>query len=428
MRTRIFHPMAKIAIFLALALILATAAGCKETLSEDDLFATEQAHRLDDEPSVSALSPPCPAGVIPRGFGYSWQTYNHRLSFWQNYLEPPECREGAVEKATYHVGLIGGNWSTGKPARDAQTGDFRYQVAVDVPETWFAYAHVTLDMHAPEHRAEQRALFTLSEPMLGAKHITAVLAGFEFRTDVPQKEGRRWYYDPALGYTFRGIGAGVEEVRREEGKLAMNVWSRFLPGKADRLTMNAAMDHATTQMTVLILVIASNEARFTQAEHAFEHVYAKPKFLREQNLPPIPEDKRHFEVDVAPDLPTYAIGMQSFDFSLFTDSQAKGDYMRALHAALETLSYDEGTGKMVVDADLYASNASRLTIRRLFAAADVGLLVAQWPGGTVWDERYYKEREVPAQAVELPLSPGEKPEVDEPATGETGSKEKSQDS
>lgn len=376
------------AVLVLVAALIVAGATCKnDPLDKSDSWAPEpDGGGYEGDPAAEPPEKPaCPRALVTTGMGLGWKWLNHRISLWSIHPATAGCPGRVPQDTPLEVGFVGGNWSTGETMTDTPLYRYGY-VAVDAPHhVGFAGLEVVVDIQSPGHTAWRSALVDLEANRLaGFESYTAFLVGLRLETDVEQTDpDYPESYDPALGYTSRGIGAGVGDVSVSEDLLAFPVWARFEHGLADRPTMNNAIPHARTRATLSLLVMGINGGKATATEHGYTMTYDTPRFLFQPNYEHAPVAMRQVAIDGAPGLPVAFVGLRSFNFALF-GSVEKGDYLRELSVHADLVAYDGSTGRAQIDLDGYASNAStaftELTMENDFSAS---VVLVQLPAGRV---------------------------------------------
>lgn len=384
----------KALVSLLLTLAIAAGYGCIVTQYDQNLPEVEQTAPVSagEQPAANAPAAPsdvyaaasaCPRAVVTSGLGLAWEKLNHRISLWRIYPDQAACPNAVPQNVPLQAGYVGGNWSTGQTASDTPLLRYRY-FAVDAPEAVEFYAlSVELFLDAPEDEAEKEVVLNLGEVGLAGKAAyTVLLSGLELRTDVKQVDpAYPPEYEPAMGYTSRGIGAAVRNLTIEEDVARFNVWARFELGKADRPRMNQAIEHARTRAVVHVLVAGLSAGAVTTAKHEYYLIYDPPWLMFQKPYNHTGPVQRHLEIQGEPGYPVAFCGLRSFDFRLF-GSVKKGDYLRELSVQARLLSYDRAGGKAVLDVDGYASNASLLTYETMENKFTAELALVQLPSGS----------------------------------------------
>ena len=358
----------------------------------------------DDDDMSPEPTQGCPRAIVTSGLGLGWKWLNHRISYWDVHPEQGDCPSSVPQDAALAFGYVGGSWSTGAVWTDIPILNYRY-FAVDAgPDAAFVSYRHDLTIDAPQDIANDVVVIDLEQSGLaGFEHYAVFLAGLTLDTDVEQIDPD--YppdYDPALGYTSRGIGAGISDVTVTDGKLTFGLWARFELGAADREDMNSAIAHARTQATVHMLVAGFDNAAVTSKDHAYQVQYDPPRLVLQPQYDHAPEAMRRFSIQGQPGFDQAFVALQSFNLKLF-GSVDRGDYIRTLSVDANLLSYDPATGAAQVDLDGFASNASTAFTEETLENDFTGrVALVQLAGGTVSAGEKTMEFETGADQVPLP--------------------------
>ena len=324
----------------------------------------------------------CHRAVVTSGLGLRWANVNHRISLWDVHPLQDACPEEVPGGVTLSVGSIGGPWSTGQVAADIPSVSYDYS-AVDSGAAGFATLFVPITIDAPSPTGSASTAVVLADHGLdGYGQYAVLLSGLTLTTSVEQvdplyPDG----YDPAYGYTSRGIGAGVEGLAVQGGVARFEAWARFEHGPADRPDMNEAMAHARTRAVVHILLVGINGGAATTETKAYTLEYPPPPLLFAKEYTHAPEAVRLTEIAGTPGLPVALPGLTSFDFRLF-GPVIEGDYMRDFSVSAPVRTYDPATGRAVLDVDGFASNVGLLTYETMENNFSAGLVLLQLPAGS----------------------------------------------
>jgi len=394
-------------------LAMAPGAGC---LREDDASDAEPATDDDTTPAADDDTTPidddeddvvppaggCPRAVVTSGLGLAWAKVNHRISLWRVAPEQVSCPATVPDDVTLQVGSVGGNWSTGQTMSDTPSVAYAYNAVDGGDNAAFYPVAVSLWLDAPADEAEIDVDVSLADAQLdGYAHHAVLLNGLELRTDVEQVDpDYPDNYDPALGYTSRGIGAAVRDLQVADGVARFVAHARFDLGPADRRKMNRAIEHARTKAVVHALLIGYNEGNVAAAEHGYSVSYDH-RLLLQPDYPHAPEELRQLTITGAPGYPVAFAGLQSFDFRLFA-SVEEGDYIREFSVMASLLDYDETTGEALIDLDGYASNAGWLTYEDLENDFTATIALVQWPSGQATAGEKFVEFDTGEQEMTLP--------------------------
>jgi hypothetical protein len=324
------------------ALLLAGCGGTAADLDRDCTFATG--------PVTGAWVP------IFGGHSYDWLYLSHRVAYLRAGVELPED-DGAFEVP---LGLIGGDWSTGQFADDYPWYRVEHtRVSTDAVQAWFG----STDLEVPAAgRAEATVSVDLAAaglPPEGRKVV--ILQGLCFDTDVPLAEGYDGSYDPGLGWTVRGMGAGVRAGAASDEALDVIVEAHFQAGPLDRADLNEAIPSSRVRATVLYSILNVPDGDLTPATHRSSMFFASQgESYTATPLPP--EEERRVRFVGSPDRPVALPLLHSFDFELnaASDPDRAGRYLRGWHARLDTFDYAPETGVADLLVDAWASHSSAL--------------------------------------------------------------------
>ncbi|HEY8430687.1 MAG TPA: hypothetical protein VIL20_20045 [Sandaracinaceae bacterium] len=324
-----------------------------------------------DAGAADGLTNLCTEGLVLSGFGIRWDDGAHRVGRWAVYPRigpehfpdgcpptsalrgaslvteldgPPEVRgpsaPGAEAWVTYHVIGAGGG---GALPPDAGT--------------WTGLRIVrgsqTIELDA-EPEGEAPVLFNLAAArMSSAPSITVVLDGLELETDVAQSSAYPPDYDPRDGYSVRGVGARIANVRREGDDLRFDVGARFALGRRDRPDMNRAIAVARTRVTVHFAVIASDRPP-AGATIAYRETH---RGHGERPLAVCRPDPSTTALAIEGAFaPRAAPALRSFVISLFPDAEDAGDDLRELSIRISRFDHDPASGRATMHVEGYASN------------------------------------------------------------------------
>lgn len=344
----------------------------------------------------------CTSFVVPTRLGLRWENLNHRISRYAIQLAPAPGAACLAERV--ETVFIGGDYSTGETLTDAphlgwsglrvvaadpaQVGAARVRLEAVVDAS--AGGEVTV-----RERFDRDALHLLHYP-----HVVALVEGIALRTDVDQAADYPADYDPARGYTSRGIGAELRVVQLDDAELWLDATLRFAHGTSDRKNMNAAMAAALTEVQVDVLLLGLAEAPIEGAVET--QVEAElPPFMRDVEIPHAPEAERRLFLgaDRAFHSPASSglYGWTGFRFLMEpSETPGAGYYIRELSVALSPVqSAVDGDGRITFDVDGYASNASKFV-------AYYGLR-SHFEGQVAWSPGVLSEDGVGASAEPLAI-------------------------
>lgn len=322
----------------------------------------------------------CSTLVVPSAFGLSWERANHRISEWAVGVESED--ERSCEADTLAATYVGGDWTSGDVATDTPSVAARIERVQATPEVLgVGRARIALDVDAGGEARVRTTVDREPSALQGYAHLTPIILAVRFDTDVPQRAEYPEDYDPALGYTSRGLGVRASMARSSDTSFDVQVDARFAHGPSDRPDMNLASSLATSRVTVDVLVVGTTVSPVTgSVAYAIEH----PK----QNIGEDPEHPRadpalrRIELDGAPGAPRGLVGFSSFWFELSDIGPCgprqecpRGDvcedgvctstygppgfYIREIAADARIVDYDQATGRATLDIDGYASNSSQ---------------------------------------------------------------------
>ena len=396
------RPAIVILVLVLLASALSACAGSRVD-DQDSPSASDDDTGDDDDDDDAADPSACDRAVVTSGFGLRWKRVNHRLSLWSIAPETAGCPQTVPDDVALSVGMIGGPWSTGRVATDAPSAAYEYFATTTGGAAAFAFVDVPITIDAPNDTGNGETRIAAADVGLADRETyVAVLAGLTLNTAVSQVDpDYPADYDPAYGYTSRGIGAGIEEPVIEDGAIRVSAWARFEHGPADRSDMNEAMAHARTEAVVHVLLIGVDGGAAATVDHAYRIDYRPPWPLFQPEYDHAPLDLRRTSVDGAPGLPVALAALRSFDFRLF-GSVEEGDYMREFAVAARILSYDAETGRAELDVEGYASNVGLLTYETMENDFTAGVALIQLPGGSAVPGVLSAEFETGETVLDLP--------------------------
>lgn len=301
----------------------------------------------------------CDRFVVPTTLGLAWQNLNHRISRWQVALEPPPGQ--ACQADTLRATYVGGDWTTGETATDVPRVAWAGQrVQVDPAVLGVARVRVLLEIGAEGEVERQLTLTRADLHLLHYPRVVALIEGLALDTDVPQDAGYPEDYDPAHGYTSRGIGAWARVTAEGDEALAVTAGARFAHGTSDRPDMNGAIPFARTGATLDLLLLGVAEADVIEGQVDYTLTTQKPAFLNDE---PCTEPTEQ-DADLALQGPAGAapglVGWTSFRFDLDpAEEEGAGYYIRELRVDLSPLAAPDAQGRLALRADGFACNASR---------------------------------------------------------------------
>lgn len=360
-----------------------------------------------DGGEARGLTNVCTEGLVLSGLGLRWDDGSHRVARWGVFPRigaehfPAGCLPWSELRGASLVALLEGGPETRGPSAPGGEVLATYHVigagnTTPPPDTGglrIARGAVTVDLEA---EAEESALvlFNLATAgMIDAAAVVVVLDGLELTTDVPQASGYPTDYDPRDGYSVRGIGAAIENVRREETTLRFDARARFALGRRDRPAMNRAVGGARTRAVVYYAVIAlprePERGQVTYRAQHQAHGEAELSVCR-----PDPALTR-LTLTGQPGL-SAAPALSAFRLDLFTDTDDEGDDVRELSVRIVDFDHDPSTGEASLRVEGHASNEGPPPPARAMdytVTADVALL--QWQGSAAEE-----------LVVSAPITPG----------------------
>lgn len=321
----------------------------------------------------------CSTFFVPTAFGQRWRNANHRISLWEVRLEPelPWCQVGALTAA-----YIGGDWTTGEAQTDVPTVSATVVPVVAEPSTVGAWRQsVVFDLEPPGAAATTVEIDREQAHLLGYAELVPLVVGVRFATDVPQGPDYPSDYEPRLGYTSRGFGAGVVLIEATEQTALVEVDVRFEHGPSDREDMNRAIPLARTRAVVDVLLVGVGRPAVT-GRVGYTLQYPRQAIGEDPEHPHASADQQRLTLAGEPGAPAGFVGLQRFDLALSTHGACgptqecpRGDrcqdgacadvygpaglYVRELSVAASLEAFDAETGQASVRVDGYASNASR---------------------------------------------------------------------
>ena len=323
----------------------------------------------------------CTRTVVTTGLGLAWKRLNHRISYWDVHPQNNNCPDSMTQQTYLHAGYVGGNWSTGQTASDVPIVKYNYFSVDCGPYAAFYPVAVEMEISGPDYRTRKTVTVSLKEAGIeGFDSYEVFLSGLTLDTDIPQTDP--FYpgnYTPDMGYTARGIGAGVERLVVKGATLNFTAWARFELGQADRPGMNDAIPYAKTKAKVHALIMGY-KGNIAYTEHGYAVNYGSPLPLMQPDYPHVNSQMRRAYLRGEPGFENNFLALQSFNFRLF-GSVENGDYIREISVRTSLLSYDEKTGLAQADVDGFASNASLLTYETMESDFDAELALVQLPGG-----------------------------------------------
>ena len=354
----------------------------------------------------------CHGAVVSSGFGFSWEKVNHRISLMK--VEPRgwQCMSPVEQQAELATAFIGGDWSTGEAMTDVPTLTYNYQIASATDNLGFVSGSLDFDLAAPENQLQQTITVNLAqEHLTGFDEYVVLLNGLELDTRVDdQPDGYPDDYNPAHGYTSRGIGANLSILENTGSELRINALLRFDHGPSDRHDMNATMSYIRTKGRLHYLVVGVEQGSVETASVDYRLQYEKPELFDDVYLEPATEAQRQVSLSMPGDFDTLLVGWTSFNFNLDEDGlsdpdtgAAIGYYLRDISIQASIVEYDAQSGNLLLDLNGYASNASGFMSNYAFDNHFTGRAVAIGAGG-VTVQRKTLEKTFDTGELLLPLT------------------------
>ncbi len=373
-----------------------------------------------DANPAGGLTNTCTEGLILSGLGIRWDDGAHRVARWGVYPRigaehfPEGCPPtSALRGAVLVSELDGGPGTRGSEAPGAEVLATYHVVGAGgggplPPDagSWtglrIARGQETLELEG-EPEAEAPVLFDLAlARMAGAPAIAVVIDGLELETDVAQPAAYPADYDPADGYSVRGIGARVANVRREGDDLRFDVAARFALGRREgRPEMNRAIAVARTRATVHFAIVAlPREPAAGSVAYREQHRGHGDALLAVCRPAP---SATALEIEGAPGL-VAAPALRSFSVDLFPDEEeAAGDDVRELSIRVAGFGHDEGSGRASMRVEGYATNEGPPPPPRpMDYGVEAEVVLLQWDG-TDGSEELSLEAPIQVGRTETPL-------------------------
>lgn len=267
--------------------------------------------------------------TVMEGFGYRWNTFNHRLSYL----------EGGVSEGEVDLAVVGGTSTTGVAPEldescDAETCDeFPFTDVAAVSLGWgqlrakrvgSGVAEITLLVDAAG--AVSTAQVPLDDP---EDAVVAVLGGLVLDTDHALPDDVPLCYDPAYGWHPRQIAVSLGAPVPGDGVAEVEVRAAFSAGnslEAERACVDAVNEYATVALTVRVVVLSGRLDATAQAlDQSASYAYGSRGTPEEQ---PDPDPaSRPLNGDPAESV----FGWSALDFRFHVDDpDDRGAYLRSL--------------------------------------------------------------------------------------------------
>ena len=207
----------------------------------------------------------CESFSVPQGFELHWKWLNHRISYMK--VRPGERQKCQPE--SLEAGFVGGTFSSGAFFEDTPQLSYLYQPVTSRSLEQMSAARVTVSANiGPSGVVEGTKV--LSRTLLALDthdQVIALVEGVSFHTGVEQGDSYPPEYDPANGYTMRGIGVEAEVAALTPDQIELNYAMRFETGIAPdwRPQMNRARKHARIRGHLDVLLIGLGDANIHRA-------------------------------------------------------------------------------------------------------------------------------------------------------------------
>lgn len=351
----------------------------------------------------------CTSFILPTSFGLGWRNVNHRVSLWQMRLEPgPD--EGGCPADALDVAFIGGDFSTGAVMSDTPRYDFGFQrVDAGAPAVLGAARKRIEMIIGPEGIAEGTVTLSREDLSLtGYERILAFVEGLRLATDIEQGPEYPDNYDPAHGYTSRGLGVrvGVEDAGESADAAAdvvkLEYRVRFQHGTSDRKDMNEAMVHAITAASLDVLLVGYTGLQVL--EGGVDYTVSSPMPVPLEDVPSVHAAVEDTRVSLTgPQGPFRGLyGLTGFDFFLEPgEEEGAGYYLRDLVVDLALDDYDSVSGQAGFLFEGYASNATKFIAFYALNSHFQGTMA--WIPAAVETETYSMSQEFETGSAEFPI-------------------------
>lgn len=321
----------------------------------------------------------CADAVLPNGFGLGWEKLNHRISQWSIRVDSTNAETCSGDGgSSLLTTFVGGDWTTGQSSTDTPIVMVDYVVvaarepidAAGPQQVWTTHNETAIDIDPTQHAR------TVADRPAASNPRVEVLTGLELDTNVAQDADYPEDYDPAHGYTSRGITARVTDL--DDGNVDVEI--AFEHGEADRPPMNKAIPFARTRAVVAHTTVEVAGGHFTRATKQFRLTYPMQDALDATPLPHGDDAVMAMDIVGEPGFEHGMVLLTGISFSLFPDLPY-GDYLRELSVRPRNVKYDPKTGKARFILDGYVSNAGFLTMAGMDADMFFDVVLVQWNGG-----------------------------------------------
>ncbi len=351
------------------------------------------AQGCDRDATASSISPAenqevvyyaagCEHFTVPQGFELHWEWFNHRISYLK--MRPAERRK--CQPDSLEAGFIGGSFSTGLYFEDTPHISYRYQPVQSSSPDQMAASRVTLTMDIGPSGVARGSRELPREALALERYdqVIALIEGVSFHTGVEQADDYPKNYNPANGYTMRGIGAETRVSALTPEHIELEYSLRFETGIAPdwRPKMNKALDHARVRGHLDVLLVGINDAPIHRNKVSYGVSYPEPTFGNRDQEPP-DGDTITSTIDGRAGSASGFVGLNQWGFDMefpmecdedsdcpggetceldrsrCTKTQGPlGDYIKTLQVSVKQTDYDPQSGQATVELVGYASNTS----------------------------------------------------------------------
>ena len=344
----------------------------------------------------------CTEAVISQGFGLRWAELDHRISQWGLGLRGPEGEPARCGAEALEARYVGGDFTTGSGVQQdtpwVRLGFQRFsapspEVAgfarVEVPLTieggggWSCGEPLPRGLTSLEGWASTTLTLRRADLALrGYPKIEALISGLTLRSDVPQGPAYpSATYDPALGFTSRGLGAELQVVSLDAEEITLKASLRVEPGcSVDRADHDAALPFARYEGQLELLLVG-HDAPVTRGGVAYRLEYPDPSPPEIQEIPPAAPDLQSMGLRGRPGGGLGVFGFTRFNLALDPwDPAQAGYYLKALDASATLERFHNATGRLDLLVNGYASNAGVFAWQAMNNTFSATLVWVQLPG------------------------------------------------
>ena len=383
----------QIRILLVLAALAVALPACGPEGEDDGPGTQPPAHDEDT----------CTDFIVPSRIGMGWRDFNHRISLWSLRLDRDAAERCNSDLLKLHY--IGGDFTTGETRDDAPHVHYSFQRVAGADNFFVGAASVSVPLRferVDEVTGQQQ--YSRDELNLeGYEGVVALIEGLDLRTGVEQRDDYPDDYDPAHGYTSRGIGVDVEVTALDDETITLDYTVRFASGTNDRPDMNRAIPFADNDGALDVLLVGYNETTPLRGTVDYSLEYEEPVAFDPQVIDPAPIEDQRVVIEGDPTVGAGIYGMSRFWFVLdppltcildqdcsggetcsddmcSTDIAEPGYYIRELTTGVELESYNADSGVASFLFNGYVSNSSVLAFKALHTQFDGELVWLQLDG------------------------------------------------